>query len=655
MNFSYISKLLLLFICSSLCLWEIPVAQSAAQPTDSLKLEEITVKASRLSADRRFQPVQISVIDSFEISRFAGSSVADVLETRSQLFIRNNGPGGLSTVSMRGLSARQTQILWNGFNLNHPMLGLTDLSLIPTGMVNRMEIIRGQSATAFGNGAAGGMIWLESNVSGRGVGVQHTTGSFGKSVSALNASWEEGRWNGGVWFQYEETDNDFDFQMNRFSNREGRVIEVTEKRENNQLESINLMAQAGYGTENLEIQSLLWVFDTDNQLPGGLQSLSETTRQEDAAIRWMNRLQLDLGPGSLKIGTILNRQDLDFFDQNSGIESVSRTRAISLDLDWQWQAMQSLQVSLFSNGGHTRAETNNFNGNPAQWQFSGGVNTIWQPLVPLHLFSGIRYDYFEISGDAISASLGANLNLVEDVLFLKTQGSRNFVAPTFNDLFWVPGGNPDLAAETNYKIEGGIQLIQNFGFVLTDAEVTGFGIRQHDGIRWIPDSRTGIFAPVNIDEIGSKGYEIDMSQRWNIKKPLGLTTRFGLSKTLASVRRDRFDDNRTVGKQLPQVPELSLRAGLDASYKNISAGFSYVHNSERYTTPDHGSPFDPLPGYDVSDLYAGYGFRLNPVSVNIFARVNNLFDENFQVIRNFPMPGRHFELTMKINFTSPDD
>jgi len=655
MNLSYTTNLLLLVSGISLCIWELPQAQSALQPTDSLKLEEITVKAGRLSAERRFQPVQISVIDSIEISRFAGNSVADVLETRSQLYIRNNGPGGLATVSMRGLAARQTQVLWNGFNLNHPMLGLTDLSLIPTGMVNRMEIIRGQSATAFGNGAAGGMIWLESNVKGRQAGVQHTTGSFGKSVSAVNASWQEGRWNGGVWVQYEDTDNDFDFQMNRFSNQEGRMIEVTEQRENNHLESINVMTQAGYQTENLEIQSLLWFFDTDNQLPGGLQSLSETTRQEDSAIRWMNRAELDLGASELKISTMLNRQNLDFFDERSGIESLSRTRALSLDLDWQWQAVRSLRVSLFSNTGHTKAETNNFNGNPTQWQFSGGVNTIWQPFVPLHVFTGLRYDYFEISGDAVSASLGANVNLIEDILFLKTQGSRNFVAPTFNDLFWIPGGNPNLLAETNYKIEGGVQLINNFGIVSMDVEFTAFQIRQHDGIRWIPNAQTGIFAPVNIDEIGSKGYELNMSQRWNIINPLGLTTRFGLGKTLASARRDRFDDNRTVNKQLPQVPELSVRAGMDASYRNISAGFSYVHNSERYTTPDHGSPFDPLPGFDVSDVYAGYTFRMNPVSMNVFARVNNVFDENFQVIRNFPMPGRHFELTLKLNFFSPDD
>ncbi|MGF1670634.1 MAG: TonB-dependent receptor plug domain-containing protein, partial [Balneolaceae bacterium] len=458
MNLSYLTNILLFIFGISFCLWEIPRAQSVPQPADSLKLQEITVKATRLSADRRFQPVQISVIDSIEIARFAGNSVADVLETRSQLYIRNNGPGGLATVSMRGLSARQTQVLWNGFNLNHPMLGLTDLSLIPTGMVNRMEIIRGQSATSFGNGAAGGMIWLESNVKGKQAGVQHTTGSFGKSVSAANVSWQEGRWNGGVWLQYEDTDNDFDFQMNRFSNQEGRLIRVTEKRENNHLESVNIMAQAGYQAEKMEIQSLLWFFDTDNQLPGGLQSLSETTRQEDSAIRWMNRAELDLGGSELKIGTMFNRQDLDFFDERSGIESVSRTRAISLDLDWQWQALQSLRVSLFSNAGHTKAETNNFNGNPTQWQFSTGINTIWQPLVPLHLFTGIRYDYFEISGDAISASLGANVNVIEDILFLKTQGSRNFVAPTFNDLFWVPGGNPDLLAETNYKLEGGMQF-----------------------------------------------------------------------------------------------------------------------------------------------------------------------------------------------------
>ena len=352
---------------------------------------------------------------------------------------------------------------------------------------------------------------------------------------------------------------------------------------------------------------------------------------------------------------MFSRQDLDFFDERSGIESVSRTRAISLDLDWQWQAMQSLRVSLFSNGGHTKAETNNFNGNPTQWQFSGGVNTIWQPFVPLHVYSGIRYDYFEISGDAVSASLGANVNLVEDVLFLKTQGSRNFVAPTFNDLFWVPGGNPELEAETNYKIEGGVQLINSFGFVSSDIEVTGFGIRQHDGIRWIPDSRTGIFAPVNVDEIGSKGYEIDMIQRWDIIKPLGITTRFGLSKTLASVRRDRFDDNRTVTNSCHKFP--SYPSGpVWMHHSEISLPVSVM--SETVSATPHPIMAARLIRWrDMKSRICMrlYRFSLNPVSVNLFGRVNNLFDENFQVIRNFPMPGRHFELTLKLSFTPSDD
>ncbi len=625
-------------------------AQQSIQPPDTLELGEVTVKAARLSSERRFQPVHITVVDSAALRQFPGTDIRSVLENRTQLFIRSNGPGGLATVSVRGLAARQTQILWNGFNLNHPMLGLTDLSLIPTGLVNRMEVIGGQSATAYGNAAAGGAVWLESGLSGKNLRLNHTTGSFGKNVSSGIVSWSEGKWTAGVWGQYENSDNDFDFRINRFSNEEGRVVERTENRENNGLESVNLMAQGGYKSGNYSLESLLWFFDSDNRLPGGLQSLSESTRQEDSAIRWFTRSVLDLGSSELELKTLFNRQELDFFDTVSGIESLSRTRAISLDANWRWQAASRFRVSILTNAGHTDAVTNNFNGNQNQWQFSVSGNTIWQPFVPLHIFTGLRYDYFEISGDDISASLGFNYNLIEDVLFLKSEGSRNFVAPTFNDLFWVPGGNRNLDAETNYKIEGGVQMISELPGFTADLELTGFWIRQHDGIRWIPDSRTGIFSPVNIDEIGTNGFEARLNQSWHLFRPLRVDTRFSIGKTNASVKRDRFDDNRTVGKQLPQVPELSIRAGADLGWKNASMGFSYIQNSERYTTPDHSSPLDPLQGFEVSDIYAGYNFRIDNFGAGLFARVNNIFDERYQVIRNFPMPGRHFELTFRLDF-----
>jgi len=636
-----------LFLCTG---FAYSYAQQNEQPRDTLELGEVTVKAARLSSERRFQPVQITVVDSVALRQFPGTDIRSVLENRTQLFIRNNGPGGLATVSVRGLAARQTQILWNGFNLNHPMLGLTDLSLIPTGLVNRMEVIGGQSATAYGNAAAGGAVWLESGLSGKNVSLNHTTGSFGKSVSSGKVSWSDGKWTAGLWGRYENSDNDFDFRINRFNNEEGRLVERTEKRGNNDLESVNLMAQGGYKSGSYNMESLVWFFNSDNRLPGGLQSLSETTRQEDRAIRWFTRSELDLGSSQLEFKTLFNRQVLDFFDSAPGIESVSRTRAVSLDANWRWQAAPRFRVSLLGNAGHTNAATNNFNGNQSQWQFSFSGNTIWQPFVPLHVFTGLRYDYFEISGDDISASLGFNYNLVEDILFIKSEGSRNFVAPTFNDLFWVPGGNRELEAETNYKIEGGIQLLTELPGFTADLELTGFRIRQHDGIRWIPDARTGIFSPVNIDEIGTSGFEARLNQSWHLFRPLKVDTRFSIGKTRASVKRDRFDDNRTVGKQLPQVPELSLRAGANFGWKNASAGFSYIHNSERYTTPDHSSPLDPLRGFEVSDIFAGYDFRINNYEAGLFVRVNNVFDERYEVIRNFPMPGRHFELSVRFEF-----
>ena len=83
-------------------------AQSTA---DSLWLDEVQVSASRIDILDTYQSVSSFRIDSAMLVSLKATSVSDVLQYYSPLFIRNNGPGGLSTVNSRGFSSSQTQFI----------------------------------------------------------------------------------------------------------------------------------------------------------------------------------------------------------------------------------------------------------------------------------------------------------------------------------------------------------------------------------------------------------------------------------------------------------------------------------------------------------------------------------------------------------------
>src|SRR5690625_769297 len=85
---------------------------------DTLQLDEIVIRSTRLPAPPRYQPVAVRKLDSLTHGHLDRKSVSELLSRYSSLFIQDNGPGAMATLSQRGLSPSQTQVLWEGFPIN---------------------------------------------------------------------------------------------------------------------------------------------------------------------------------------------------------------------------------------------------------------------------------------------------------------------------------------------------------------------------------------------------------------------------------------------------------------------------------------------------------------------------------------------------------
>ena len=95
----------------------------------------------------------------------AGASIADLLKRESNVFVKSYGLGSIATTSLRGASAGHTVVVWNGFALQSPMLGLLDLSMLPSGLMDKVGIQYGGQSTLWGSGAIGGVIHLNNQAS----------------------------------------------------------------------------------------------------------------------------------------------------------------------------------------------------------------------------------------------------------------------------------------------------------------------------------------------------------------------------------------------------------------------------------------------------------------------------------------------------------
>src|SRR6056297_3816481 len=132
-------------------------------PADTIALEEVQISAQRMN---HFSTgLKISSIEKELIEEYKTQSLAELLAMHSQIFIKSYSNGGVTSPSTRGSGANHTAILWNGFNLQDPMNGMTNLSHIPISFIDEIAIQQGGSGALYGSGALGGAIHFNTNPS----------------------------------------------------------------------------------------------------------------------------------------------------------------------------------------------------------------------------------------------------------------------------------------------------------------------------------------------------------------------------------------------------------------------------------------------------------------------------------------------------------
>ncbi|MBN2633374.1 MAG: TonB-dependent receptor plug domain-containing protein, partial [Bacteroidales bacterium] len=156
---------------------------------DTLRIDEVIITRKQISSD---QPgYKFFNVDSGKLMNFSQLTLNDVLRETSPLYIKEYGAGLTATSSFRGTSAGHTKVTWNGVNINDPMLGQTDFSLIPAIMADNILVSFGGASMDLGSGGIGGVINIENEPVWRKktlIAASPSAGSFGRYSGLLKIS-----------------------------------------------------------------------------------------------------------------------------------------------------------------------------------------------------------------------------------------------------------------------------------------------------------------------------------------------------------------------------------------------------------------------------------------------------------------------------------
>ena len=125
------------------------------------ELQPVVVTATRIPTPVREVASSITVVTAADIEARQERTFADVLKDIAGLnVVQTGGPGGVTSVFMRGTNSNHTKVLIDGIDVSDPSnsTGAFDFGQLLTPDIERVEVLRGPQSGLYGSDAIGGVI-----------------------------------------------------------------------------------------------------------------------------------------------------------------------------------------------------------------------------------------------------------------------------------------------------------------------------------------------------------------------------------------------------------------------------------------------------------------------------------------------------------------
>ena len=663
------------------------VAAQDTHPKDQIS-REVQIKEVTVYGKRPIKEigVQQTKFDTVALKENISLSMADVLTFNSSIFVKNYGRATLSTVAFRGTSPSHTQVSWNGMKINNPMLGMTDFSMIPSYFIDDASLLHGTSSVNETGGGLGGAVKLSTkpaNADGFGLQYIQGVGSFKIFDEFIRLTYGNQHWQTSTRAVFSSSPNDYKYRNHdkkeNIYDENMNIIDQyypIERNRSGAFKDFHLLQEVYYNTGKGDRFGLnAWYIYSNRELAMLTVDYGDETefenRQREHTFRgvlswdhmretwklgakagyiytWMAYdYKRDVGNGNMAHMTRSRSRINTFYGQVDGEYYIGKKWLFTANLSLHQHIVESEDKNIIRQDGN-KAIVGYRKGRP---ELSAAVSAKWRPIDRLGLSVVVREEMFGkewtpvIPAFFMDGVLSKKGNLVA-----KASVSRNFRYPTLNDLYFLPGGNPDLKHESGWTYDAGLSFaVGKEGVYSLSGSASWFESFIKDWIIWLPTTK-GFFSPDNIKDVHAYGVELKadldvaLSKTWQ----LGLNGTFSWTPSI-NEGEPRTPADQSVGKQLPYVPELSSSIVGRLSWKRWTFLYKWCYYSERYTMSSNDiSLTGKLPEYFMSNISLEKVLSFYWADLSLKGTINNLFNEEYLSVLSRPMPGINFEIFVGI-------
>ena len=656
----------LLFVCcvgQSICF---PLY--ARMQADSLRrqqLDEVVVTASFV----RKEVIPVQQLSGDRLQRLGSHSVADAIRYFSGVQIKDyGGVGGLKTVNIRSMGTNHVGVFYDGIELGNAQNGTVDLGRFSLDNMEAVTLYNGQKSAIFQPAkdfGSAGSVYLQSRVpkfaDGKRQQVKATfkTGSFGVVNPAV--VWDRklsDKVSASLSGEYMYTTGRY-----RFTYRVDESYDTTAVRRNGDVNAFRLESGLFGSLRGGYWRAKGYCYRSARGYPGAVvkNKFSHEDRQWDTNVFVQGSYKKDF---SEKYALLVNgKYAYDYlhyladpkrdealmyvnnhYHQQEVYASVANRYTlssvwnVSLAADYQFNLLNADLTDFVYPRRHTGllAVATSFHFDRLKMQAS---------LLGTFVHDRVKSDA-DAAGDKMewTPTAIASWKPFPKVDFnLRAFYKRIFRMPTLNDLYYTFIGNIGLKPEYTDQYNVGMTYAKDFAgrwLRKIEFQVDAYYNEVENKIVAMPTSNFFRWTMVNLGKVEIRGADIALQADWSVGNSLSMACRLNYTYQQAQDYTDPADTY--YGNQIPYIPWHSGSATLNLNWRLWEANYSFIYTGERYSSRANIPVNYVLPWY-TSDFSVARSVSIGKGKLKATLEVNNLFNQQYEVVICYPMPGINFK------------
>ena len=654
--------------------------------TSDFHLDEVEVTARVLEKD----VIRPQVLKGAELQRMNALSVADALRYFSGIQIKDyGGVGGIKTINVRSMGSQHTAVYYNGVQLGNAQNGQVDLGRFSLDNMEEIQLYNGQKSDIFQSArefGSAGNVYLTTRKpyfkDGEKVHV-HGKMRFGSFALANPNVGVDVRLTDGLSLtidaEYVYSNGKYPFRYRRVLPNGETAYDTTAVRQNGDVNALRteLGLHHYYNTTGFW-RVHVYNYWSERGIPGAIvnnvwrngerladrNTFVQAQWQDEWFGRWSTRVLAKYANDYTHYWNYDERllpSNNEYVQQEAYLSLANKVQLfrfwdVSLAYDYQYNALA--RENLLEEPINKEYRTKEHFSRHSHWLSAATAFNIKEYL---RMQASVLMTAVDNNRPRVTPGMFVSLRPYPKIdLSINAFYKQSFRYPTFNDLYYTDLGNvslrPELArqhsVEVAYKVSRKpFQRPNGFGYEIA-ASGSYYYNRVTDKIIAYPKGQQFRWTMLNLGTVEING--VDAKADVSLYLPLRFVVRTRLNYTYQKAIDVTNPSDTYYGHQIPYIPwhSGSVVVGLDWQSRrgdHYGLNYSFIYVGERYGQQEN-TVYNYVQTWYTHDLSIYGEWGIAPVWLKANIEINNLLGQDYEVIRNYPMPKQNVRCTLAVRY-----